>query len=270
MQIYLSALLCLLAVSCTAQPKEQAADKVHTPSFEQIRNRFNDFFLSQEEKILRCTTRCAGLSLANEEQKRFEAAYKVLGPKREWIVLVDPSHVLAKDYRPQDLVDKWNTGWPKRAQLRGEAMEQMMKMIEAAQKDGVRLVPISTYRTWQYQDRLYQQNLARNNGKPNGYVARAGESQHHLGTAVDFNTVNPADENIPALIWLRKHAGEYGFSLSFPKEAEAEKESGYPYEAWHYRYITREAVRLQDEFFNGNQHKTLTFLNDCYFAQQAQ
>ncbi|MDD6153765.1 MAG: hypothetical protein PUC11_07480 [Elusimicrobia bacterium] len=110
MQIYLSALLCLLAVSCTAQPKEQAADKVHTPSFEQIRNRFNDFFLSQEEKILRCTTRCAGLSLANEEQKRFEAAYKVLGPKREWIVLVDPSHVLAKDYRPQDLVDKWNTG----------------------------------------------------------------------------------------------------------------------------------------------------------------
>lgn len=210
------------------------------------------------------------LKLSPTENKKFQQTFNALKNKQDWLVLVDPQHVLSAAYKPADMTTELKPGWPKKAQLHREAMQQLLIMIAAAQKDGVRLIPISTYRTWQYQDGLYRRNLAKNGGKPSGYVARPGESQHHLGTAVDFNTVSPKDENIPALVWLRKHAGEYGFSLSFPKGAEAEQESGYPYEAWHYRYITREAVRLQDDFFDGNQHKTLTFLNDCYFAQQAQ
>lgn len=209
---------------------------------------------------------CANLSaLSPQRQQAFRHANEALQDKQEWLILVDPKHVLPADYAPQDMTTQSKNGWPKQAQLRREAMEQMNAMIAAAKKDGTTLVPISTYRTWKYQNGLYQRNLARNGGKPTGYVARAGESQHHLGTAVDFNTVSPKDENIPALVWLRKHAGEYGFSLSFPKGAEAEKESGYPYEAWHYRYITKEAVVLQDGFFGGDQHKTLKFLHDCVF-----
>lgn len=265
MKIYLSVLLCLLSVSCTAQTAEHLQETPVPLLYEQVWDKLSNYFLSQEDQALRRITRCAQLSLSAEEQKRFQAAYKTLENKQEWLALTDPQNALPQDYLPQDLVTVWKKGWPKKATLRRETMQQMEAMIAAALQDGVKLIPISTYRTWKYQDGLYQRNLAKNGGKPSGYVARAGESQHNLGTAIDFNTVNPKDENIPALVWLRRHAGEYGFSLSFPKGEEAEKESGYPYEAWHYRYITKEGVALQDTFFGGNQHKTLKFLKDCVF-----
>lgn len=221
---------------------------------------------SEAKRILAC----ANLPpMPTERQRAFQQAYEKLKNKQDWLVLVDPQHVLSKAYLPQNLITRTNNRWPKQVKLRQEAMEQMNLMIAAAKDDGVTLIPLSSYRTWQYQDGLYKRNIARNGGKPNGYVAQAGQSQHHLGTAVDFNTVNPEDENIPALVWLREHAGEYGFSLSFPKGAEAEKESGYPYEVWHYRYITPEAVQLQNDFFDRNQHKTLKFLHDCVFTAPA-
>jgi len=222
------------------------------------------FFLTRKPAGPSALAVCAGLThLSPEEDQQFQTACAALSGRQEWLILVDPQHVLPPDYKPTDMVTQIKSGWPKKAQLRREAMEQMDKMMTAAKQDGVSLIPVSTYRTWKYQDGLYRRNLAQNGGQASGYVAKPGESQHHLGTAVDFNTVSPKDENIPALVWLRKHAGEYGFSLSFPKGEEAEKESGYPYEPWHYRYITREAVFLQDNFFDGNQHKTLKFLQDC-------
>lgn len=222
------------------------------------------FFPTGKPAALSAGAICAGiLRLSPAEALQFQTASSALSGKKEWLILVDPQHILPQDYQPKDIVTQIKSGWPKKAQLRKEAMEHLNAMISAAKQDGISLIPLSTYRTWKYQDGLYRRNLARNGGKPSGYVAKPGQSQHHLGTAVDFNTVSPEDENIPALVWLRKHAGEYGFSLSFPKGEEAEKESGYPYEPWHYRYITREAVFLQDNFFGGNQHKTLQFLQNC-------
>lgn len=214
---------------------------------------------SPQKKEQNRLSQCAGLHLSDSEKNNFYHAILPLQERQDRLILVDPQHILPADYKPDDLTVQVQPHWPKKAQLRKETLKQMNVMAEAAKKDGITLIPVSTYRTWKYQKMLKDRT------PDNPYVARAGESQHHLGTAVDFNTVNPADENIPALVWLRKHAGEYGFSLSFPKGAEAEKESGHPYEAWHYRYITREAVQLQDEFFDGNQHKTLTFLHDCVF-----
>ena len=186
---------------------------------------------------------------ASKNVNAFRTAYKNVESKQEWLTLVDSKNPLPAHYKPHDLT---GTG---RILLRKEAMIQMQKMQEAARKDGIILRPISAYRSYDYQAGLFQRT------KNPAYVAKPGHSQHQLGTAVDFNTVNPADENIPALKWLRKHAGKYGFSLSFPKGEE--KETGYPYEAWHYRYITREGVILQDAFFGGSQHKMLDFLQKC-------
>lgn len=211
-----------------------------------------------EEKFQELQTfYCAKLiGLTPAKRKEFKKLYTSLKNKQEWLILLDPEHSLSGPYNPGDLVGSGKT------RMRREAQDYMNAMIAAAKKDGVTLIPLSGYRTWEY-----QQNLLNNSKNPQ-YVAKPGQSQHHLGTAMDFNTVNPKNENTPAMQWLRKHAGEYGFSLSFPKGAEAEKESGYPYEAWHYRYITRDAVRLQDDFFGGDQHKTLKFLHDCVFNAQ--
>lgn len=93
-------------------------------------------------------------------------------------------------------------------------------------------------------------------------MAKPGTSQHHLGTAVDFEiNYQESAPPSPAQIWLEKHAAEYGFSLSYPKGAE--EETGYPYEPWHYRYITKEGVAFQNEFFEGSQHKMLYFWKQC-------
>ena len=186
--------------------------------------------------------------------KAFRAAYRDVEDKQEWLTLVDTKYSLSAKYKPHDLTGSG------RILLRKEAMAQMEKMQEAARKDGVIQRPISTYRSYEY-----QAGLVRRTKNPS-YVAAPGHSQHQLGTAIDFNTVDPADENIPALKWLRKHAGEYGFSLSFPKGQEAE--TGYPYEAWHYRYITKEGVYLQDTFFGGSQHKMLRFLQMCLWPAE--
>ena len=183
------------------------------------------------------------------DKEEFRAAYKPLLDKQELLALVDKEHSLPADYIPQDLVGSG------KSILRQEARSWMLKMQKAAEKDGINLFPVSAYRSY-----AYQQMLTRRTRNPD-YVAAPGHSQHQLGTAVDFNTVEPEDENIPALKWLRKHAGEYGFSLSFPKGEE--QETGYPYEAWHYRYITPQGVFLQDHFFGGSQHKMLTFLHMC-------
>ena len=186
--------------------------------------------------------------------RAFRAAYRAVEKKQDLLILVDEKNALPAHYKPHDLVGGG------RVLLREEAMAQLEKMKEAALKDGVVLRPISTYRSYEY-----QAGLVRLTKNPS-YVAAAGHSQHQLGTAIDFNTVNPADEDIPALKWLRKHAGEFGFSLSFPKGEE--KETGYPYEAWHYRYITKEGVYLQDNFFGGSQHKMLTFLQMCLWPAE--
>lgn len=260
--------LCLFlaaaASGALAADKDYAPQQAEPVSFLQdIQERLQFLFGTKNARKRKQILACAGLTtLSRKEQERFQKTYLPLENRQDWLVLVDPQHILPADYRPMDMTTELHPGWPKEAWLRQEAMEQMLTMIADAKKDGVQLVPISTYRTWKYQKMLSD----RKPGNP--YVARPGESQHHLGTAVDFNTVSPKDENIPALVWLRKHAGEYGFSLSFPKGEEAEHESGYPHEAWHYRYITREAVQLQNDFFGGNQHKTLKFLHNCVFTTQ--
>ena len=192
--------------------------------------------------------------IANADKEALRAAYTPLLAKQELLALVDEKYSLPQDYIPQDLVGQG------KIRLRAETYQWMKTMQEAAKKDGINLFPISAYRSY-----AYQQGLKERTKNP-AYVASPGHSQHQLGTAIDFNTVNTKDENIPALQWLKKHAGKYGFSLSFPKGKEAE--TGYPYEAWHYRYISKEGVALQDGFFGGNQHKMLLFLNSCLWTPE--
>ncbi len=76
--------------------------------------------------------------------------------------------------------------------------------------------------------------------------ARAGHSEHQLGTAIDFT--------IPGLArpwyyadwgrtrtgaWLRSNAWRYGFVLSYPAGGTAR--SCYAYEPWHYRWVGRDS-----------------------------
>lgn len=72
--------------------------------------------------------------------------------------------------------------------------------------------------------------------------ALPGYSEHNLtrGHAIDFISAEgingdprPEDyEVLPEHAWMLKHAGEYGFTLSYPRN----NPSGISFEPWHWRY----------------------------------
>ena len=47
----------------------------------------------------------------------------------------------------------------------------------------------------------------------------------------------------PEGAWMAEHAWEHGFVMSYPADAQAE--SCFAYEPWHYRWIGREAAARQ-------------------------
>jgi D-alanyl-D-alanine carboxypeptidase len=56
------------------------------------------------------------------------------------------------------------------------------------------------------------------------------------------------------------NAGNFGWSLSYPRGKEAE--TGYVWESWHWRWIGNCAVKMQNEFFDGSQQQMLMFWDE--------
>jgi D-alanyl-D-alanine carboxypeptidase len=179
------------------------------------------------------------------------------------LTLVDKRHALAANAVPSDLValvaGKAYTVGREGLSLRSPAERALDVMARAARADGVTLVASSTYRSFDYQKKIYERNV-REMGElaASRESAKPGQSQHQLGTAVDFGSITDDFAGTKAGKWLTAHAGEYGWSLSFPKGMEPV--TGYRWECWHYRYIGKEAVALTDRWFGGVQQYMIEYV----------
>jgi D-alanyl-D-alanine carboxypeptidase len=196
---------------------------------------------------------------------------QVLDEPADYLVLVDKSHLLSADYAPPDLVSlsayPLSVGRPD-LQLRRTIMPAVRELAEAARAAGATLLFSSSYRSFEYQKSVYEREV-RTYGQAaaDRESARPGASQHQLGTVVDFGSITDAFADTKAGRWLAAHAGEYGFSLSYPQGFE--QVTGYRWESWHYRYITRPGARLQKEYFEDIQQYMLEFLHDNRTALDA-
>ena len=143
--------------------------------------------------------------------------------------------------------------------LRKPAYESLKLMAEAARKDGITLLASSSYRSYAYQTTVYNR-LVKLQGQEitDRESARPGTSQHQLGTVVDFGSIDDSFAKTKACQWLNKHAGEYGWSLSFPDGYE--EYTGYRWECWHFRYIGEKACAFQEKWFGGIQQFMLEFI----------
>ncbi|HTZ52931.1 MAG TPA: M15 family metallopeptidase [Spirochaetia bacterium] len=193
---------------------------------------------------------------------------RVLDQPQDLLVLVDKSHLLGADYVPPDLVP---LGGYRLAvsrndlSLRRVIMTDVLAMVAAAKAHGVILLFSSSYRSYEYQREVYAREVKMYGQEAaDRESAHAGASQHQLGTAIDFGSITDEFAGTRAGRWLAAHAWEYGFTLSYPKGYE--QVTGYRWESWHYRYITRPAARLQREFFGDVQQYLLEFL-DAHRAQ---
>jgi D-alanyl-D-alanine carboxypeptidase len=127
------------------------------------------------------------------------------------------------------------------------AVEYLNQMCAAAEKDGITLLAISSYRPHERQQVLFDRELnevkAENPGiseedakkKAATEVAYPGTSEHELGLAVDLNSVEQTFEHTKQFTWLSQYANDYGFVLRYPKDKE--EITGIIYEPWHYRYV---------------------------------
>jgi zinc D-Ala-D-Ala carboxypeptidase len=157
---------------------------------------------------------------------------------------LDWTYRLPAEYAPSDLVNAI-TGKPAAGAplaIRALAYGDLARLRAAALAAGYRLEIVSAYRsyaqqaqTFDYWTRVggYEQALRTS--------ARAGHSEHQLGTAIDFGdgTAAPWDytdwATTPAGAWLAAHGAEYGFVMTYPRGKTAA--TCYSYEPWHYRYV---------------------------------
>lgn len=123
--------------------------------------------------------------------------------------------------------------------LTKRAAEALGAMREAAQREGIDLLPFSGFRSYLYQRGLLLAKI--NKGIPIEDIlkvlAAPGYSEHHTGEAVDLTTTGcPQAEEVfeatDAYRWLTAHAKRFGFSESFPRN----NPHTLVYEPWHWRY----------------------------------
>ena len=164
----------------------------------------------------------------------------------DFLVLVNKEYRLTENYAPNDLVSASKSGIRrgKNYQIRNIIVNDLRDLVNQAKNDGIDLSIRSGYRSYADQLSTYNYWLSVNKNNPDEadkISARAGHSQHQLGTVVDFSSTEIQDgiggrfHTTKAAKWLSENAWRYGFVISYPKGYEST--TGYSYESWHYRYI---------------------------------
>jgi D-alanyl-D-alanine carboxypeptidase len=165
--------------------------------------------------------------------------------------LLDPLYKLPESYVPPDLfvIAQQSSTYKARSLLRAD----LEALLHDAALAGAALEIQSAYRSYSYQAQTFQYWVDKE-GKTAALKtsARAGHSEHQLGTALDFRSKDgPAPWDLedwattPAGVWLAENAWRYGFVMSYPKGKEAL--TCYSYEPWHYRYMGRELAKAIKE-----------------------
>ena len=158
---------------------------------------------------------------------------------KDYDFIVNKNNKLASSYVPNDLESINENYSLKDKFLRKEAKYFFEKMAKDAKKDGYNIIAVSTYRSYEYQKKLYN-NYVKDKGFYYADIAsaRAGHSEHQTGLAVDISD-NSYDydnfENTKEFNWMIKNSYKYGFILRYPKAKF--HITGFKYEPWHYRYV---------------------------------
>lgn len=153
--------------------------------------------------------------------------------------IVNKNIKLTSDYIPNDL-ELINLKYScHNKYLRKEAKIAFENLAKQAKIDGYNIIAVSTYRGYNYQDKLYNNYV-----KEKGFYyadmasARAGHSEHQTGLAVDVADVSLDYDNFEKtkeFIWMKNNAHKYGFILRYPLASF--HITGFKYEPWHYRYV---------------------------------
>lgn len=167
-----------------------------------------------------------------------------LASNGQLIYLVNPWNYLPEDYTVE------LTPISETHQIAAIAYEDFLDMVTACEAAGFEPAVCSSYRTQEYQEKLYQNRIARYVQAGNSVekatelagrsVAVPGTSEHQLGLALDLVDnknwrLDESQAKTPTQQWLMENSWRYGWILRYPNEKS--EITGIIYEPWHYRYV---------------------------------
>lgn len=167
-------------------------------------------------------------------------------PDDDWLIVVTQQFGLPESYSPPDLVpisDYFSSEITVgiESTVRVGLIDPLRRLIDDSHIAGLAPSILSGYRSygeqylaWKWWNSQYPERVAI-------MSAKAGHSEHQLGTTVDFGSpalnhlfhVDFADT--PEGLWLAENAHVHGFTMSYP--ADTYDVTGFKYEPWHFRYV---------------------------------
>jgi len=161
--------------------------------------------------------------------------------------LVDWNLRVPSSYAPKDLVPVGRAGIGGSGLVRSFVIPDLAALTRAARAAGAPIAVEGAYRSYNTQVSTFNHWVAEL-GYDSALLgsARAGHSEHQLGTAIDFKSagggapwhLNDFDwATTAAGAWMTTNAWKYGFVLSYPKDKQSQV--CYAHEPWHYRYFGR-------------------------------
>lgn len=169
-------------------------------------------------------------------------------------MIVNKTYSLPSDYIPKNTHKKvTNDTTICSTCIVKDAYDAFVKMKEEASKSKINLYIQSGYRSYSYQNGLYNMYVKKDGkDKADTYSARPGNSEHQSGYAMDLNSVDVSFANTKEGKWLNTNAYKYGFILRYPKDKD--HVTGYSFEPWHYRYV---GTNLSEVLYNNGNWLTM-------------
>ena len=172
------------------------------------------------------TTKVEGPQTGAKEVQ-YNGSYYFIQGKYDEIVVANKKHPMAANYNPGENP----TAKAAFLQLRNDMIMKGYNVGYA----------YSGFRSYDYQKVLYQNYVNKDEqAAADRYSARPGYSEHQTGLVFDLtDKAGNLLEDAAASTWLKNNAHRYGFVVRYQPGKEAS--TGYMPEAWHIRYIGKEA-----------------------------
>ncbi|KAA3638824.1 MAG: D-alanyl-D-alanine carboxypeptidase family protein [Proteobacteria bacterium] len=152
---------------------------------------------------------------------------------------INTEHIKAPQYpTATQVVDAGVDCFQRPIKLHPRAFQAWQAMQQAAANEAIQLIPVSAFRSLNYQAELIQKKL--DQGQQLDAILKVntppGHSEHHTGCALDLTTAGEQQvlesnfAHTDAYHWLKDNAAEYGFYESYPEG----NPHGIMAEPWHW------------------------------------
>ncbi len=224
---------------------------IATTTLEQTRNEKDattQALKSEQDKNTIFEAKINEVSLVVGSLKKLSATDPELLKKYSKVYFLSENYIPAQlsSIDPQYLYEK------NRPQLiHSGVLPHLNDLLKASAQSNLKLQIVSAYRSFYDQESVKAGYTVLYGSGANQFSADQGYSEHQLGTAVDFTTLEidgrfSEFEKSPAVTWLNDNAYKFGFVLSYPKN-----NAYYQFEPWHWRYV---GVALSTYLHDQNKH----------------